>query len=122
MKVAAAERNGKVIRTQGEIDLSNVSSLRAALDEALAASPEGFAVDLSASRYIDSSGIAALVYAYKHLHARGGRLALVVTDHFLMRILSITNLHVLPGLFICETLDDALRVITENQGSDPATG
>ncbi|HEY3283844.1 MAG TPA: STAS domain-containing protein [Armatimonadota bacterium] len=111
MDVTVSREDYRVVQTHAEIDLSNVATLRAALDEAVKDCPQGFVIDLSGSRYIDSSGIAAIVAAYRRVHSQGGGLALVAPDHYLRRILAIINLHTLPSFFICDTVDEAHKAL-----------
>jgi anti-sigma B factor antagonist len=50
-----------VIKLSGEIDMSNVESLRGAIDPVVEQGPERVDFDLSALDFMDSSGIALLL-------------------------------------------------------------
>lgn len=54
----------------GDFDAAKVESLRVELDR-LAAGDHDLALDLSQSRFLDSSGVGAIVFLYKRLKARG---------------------------------------------------
>ena len=52
-----------VVTVSGELDLSNVESLRARLDEALLHRPTELIFDLSKLTYVDSTGVGLLLRA-----------------------------------------------------------
>ena len=52
-----------LISVAGELDLSNVDSLRQRLDEALASGPGELVFDLSKLTYVDSTGVGLLLRA-----------------------------------------------------------
>lgn len=52
-----------LVSVVGEVDVSNASELREALDTALAQEPAGITADLAQVAYIDSTGIGVLVGA-----------------------------------------------------------
>ena len=52
-----------LVVARGEIDLANRDAFQAAVDRALAASPDRVAFDLGDVRFMDSSGLAVLVSA-----------------------------------------------------------
>jgi anti-anti-sigma factor len=90
--VSVESRDGIIIvHVHGDIDVSNVSVLTAALsvgrDE-----PRGVVIDLSAARFFDSSGLRAVFQIGTTLHARGGKLALAVPPAApLRRLLEISG-------------------------------
>ncbi len=59
------------IALAGELDLANVGVFQALLGEARAAGATAIVVDLEALTFIDSSGLAALVYAHRDLNEHG---------------------------------------------------
>lgn len=60
------------ITLAGELDLANVEALQAILGKARAAGASTVIVDLEGLEFIDSSGIACLVYAHRDLDGDGG--------------------------------------------------
>jgi anti-sigma B factor antagonist len=65
------------IAVRGEIDPSSVDKVRAAIDRALAASPEIVLLDLSRIAFCDSSGLRMVVGSHRRARAHGGRLVVV---------------------------------------------
>src|SRR6202044_3157048 len=55
------DRSELVVALSGELDITNVDRLQAAVSDALDRSPERLVVDLSRLRFADSSGIALWV-------------------------------------------------------------
>jgi len=90
--IASETRDGYVlVRLQGEVDLSWSGDVRKAVLDALQDGvPVG--VDLSAVRYIDSSGIAALVEGFQTARAKGGRFALVAVSDAVRAVLELARL------------------------------
>ena len=69
-----------VATVEGEIDSSNASELRLALSERLPSTSSALVLDLSAVRYLDSSGIHLLFDLGRRLAARRQAIRLVVPD------------------------------------------
>lgn len=117
MDVTVTNDGCRVIQTKDEIDLHTVGGFRAALEQAVKESPKGFVVDLSGSGFIDSSGLAAVVAAYRSLHAGGGKLALVSSGPYLKRLLDMISLTGLPGLYLEDSLEAAKAKLCGEIGS-----
>ena len=67
-----------VARVTGEIDLSNVDSIREALTEGVPNHALALVVDLSPIEYLDSSGIQLIYRLREDLRVRGQELVLVI--------------------------------------------
>lgn len=83
----------QVISLSGDFDVSSVGSARP-LFEDLAVNDTDVVVDLSQVRFIDSSGIGALVFLYKRLVAQKHNMVLIGVQgqpKELLDILKITN-------------------------------
>jgi anti-sigma B factor antagonist len=84
MKLAdlrVSSRGDAVIATiAGEIDMSNVTELRARLVEATSNETAGLVLDLGSLGYLDSSGIQLLFRLHSDLLARRQKLVLVFAD------------------------------------------
>lgn len=62
IQITTAQQDGTyVVRVAGEVDVSNATQLRDALDAALEADPSTIEVSLAEVPYIDSTGIGVLV-------------------------------------------------------------
>ena len=81
-----------VIVAAGEIDLTNAESLRDALLSALNAGAPGLIVDLTATTFLDSAGVTALVRASRRASASGAALRLAVTAPAVLRVLSLVGI------------------------------
>lgn len=66
-----------VLAVEGEIDLQTTPALAAAIDEAIASGAAELWVDLTATRFMDSSGLHALVGAYRRTEELNRRLAVI---------------------------------------------
>ena len=89
------ERTGPVVvvRLVGEVDLSNVETVRNALVESVAHETECLIIDLSATTYLDSTGVRLLFDLALRLHGRRQQLRVVVSDATIVRrVLVLTKL------------------------------
>jgi anti-sigma B factor antagonist len=66
-----------VVEAGGEFDVSNVSMLEHALDEAMQLTRRDVVVDLSEVRCVDATALRAVQRAQTKVRARGGRLVVV---------------------------------------------
>ena len=75
-------RSSAVIgRLRGEVDLSNAASVRERLLGAVPNTATVLVLDLSATDYLDSSGVRLIFELAHRLEARGQRLELVVSEN-----------------------------------------
>lgn len=91
-----------ILTITGDLDLASCGQARDAAQRALA-TPEvrSICVDLSGSRFVDSSGVAVLTRMHTATEDRGGRVVLVTDAPAILRTLSLLG------------LDDALEVARE---------
>jgi anti-anti-sigma factor len=86
----------RAIVVRGELDMNTAPELQRLLDEAISSPDAEVMLDLSACEFIDSTGIALIVGAWKRLD-RGaggggqGRLVLCCVNHQVRRLLKITG-------------------------------
>ncbi len=79
-------------RLSGEVDLSNAQSVRERLLSAVPNTATALVLDLSATEYMDSSGIRLIFELAERLRSRGQRLEIVVPgDSFVKRVLVLTE-------------------------------
>jgi anti-sigma B factor antagonist len=94
-----------VVSVGGEIDNETAPALRDELSAAYGDGVERVVVDLSSTRFLDSSALGALVGANKE-HGAQGRLVIVCPDPQLRKVFEISRLNeVFP---VHTSLDDAL--------------
>ena len=103
------EQRGAVVvaRVSGEVDLSNADSVTDRLIEATPNSTTVLVLDLSGTRYLDSSGVRMLFELAQRLRNRGQGLQLVVPDDsHVKRVLLLTEVEqVVP---ISSSIDEAV--------------
>jgi anti-sigma B factor antagonist len=87
-----------VVAAPEEIDITNAGALRAALLEAAALGHGTFVVDMSLTRFCDSSGLQALVAAHRRARAEDGEVLLVIPDAAVLRVFALTGMdRVIPN-------------------------
>ncbi|MGC4768496.1 STAS domain-containing protein [Micromonospora sp. DT44] len=94
MEFALATRRGRVgtvVEVAGDLDMSTTPRLRDGLLEAVESGAGVVVVDLAAVGFMDSSGLGALVIAYKAMRARDGWLRLAGAQPPVRKVLSITS-------------------------------
>jgi len=79
------------IRVSGELDLAVADQLDEALQRACRDSSQVL-VSLEDCEFIDSSGIAVIIAAYRRLLADGGQLAVYGSGNQVHRVLAVTGL------------------------------
>lgn len=84
----AEDGDGPLIVITGELDISNVASVQAAIDLVLVGKPSYLGFETSGLTFIDSSGIAVLVRAAKAVD----RVRLVNPSRTVSRVIEITGL------------------------------
>jgi anti-anti-sigma factor len=96
-----------VAAIRGEVDLFNAVSVRERLLGAVPNQAAGLALDLSATHYLDSSGLRLIFELADRLHRRGQKLGLVVPDDSVIRgVLVLTEVEQVAAMFA--SLEDAL--------------
>jgi anti-sigma B factor antagonist len=101
-----------VLAAPEEIDITNAPDLCSALLEAAADGPGTLVADMTRTRFCDSSGLHALLAAYKRAHAEGGELLLVIPSTAVLRVFAITGIdRMIPNF---TSLDEALAQTSPN--------
>ena len=81
-----------VLRLQGELDVSNVDSLRQVLDGLLERAPQTLVVDLAGLGFADCAGISVFLAARTRLAAQGHQLIMMNAQPVVRRLLAVTGL------------------------------
>jgi anti-sigma B factor antagonist len=99
------ESHTSVISVEGELDLSTAPRLKWMLVDSLAAGQHQLVLDLSLTRFMDSTALGVLVGVRRKLDT-GDRLAIVCTQPDVLKIFEYAGM---DGVFaIFPTLDEAL--------------
>jgi anti-sigma B factor antagonist len=109
-----------VVAAPVEIDITNADGLRSALLSAAEAGPGTLVVDMTQTRFCDSSGLHALVAAHKSARAEGREVLLVVPAAIVLRVFAITGMdQVIPNF---ASLDEALAEASATASGAAASG
>jgi anti-anti-sigma factor len=108
-----------VVTAAGEIDLTNAEWLRDALLSALNAGASGLVVDLTATTFIDSAGVTALVRASRRASASDAVLRLAVTAPAVLRVLNLVGIDQLISVY--PSVAAALDSLPQARVSDSST-
>jgi len=81
-----------VVAAPGEVDLTNAEGLRDALLSALNSGALGLVVDMTATTFIDSAGVTALVRASRRASATEATVRLAVTAAPVLRVLNLVGI------------------------------
>jgi anti-sigma B factor antagonist len=95
-----------VVTVPEEVDITNAEGLRSALLQAAATGPGALVVDMTRTRFCDSSGLQALSAAHKRAQAEGREVRLVIPGTPVLRVFALTGMdRVIPNF---TTLAEAL--------------
>ena len=90
----ATERDGAraVVTIQGELDAYSAPSLEEEVSQLLGDGVTELVLNLSGTKFLDSSGLRAILTAQRRLSERDGRLSLRAPSEPVRRLLDITGL------------------------------
>ena len=109
--------DGESVSFHGELDAAHAPELRERI-AAIAAAPGGrLMLDLSATTFIDSLGIAALVEASTLMHRRGRVVVVVCRAPQVRRTLALTGFD--QQVPICWTKEEGLEVLSKPHQAVP---
>jgi anti-sigma B factor antagonist len=96
-----------VVDVEGDVDMYSSPGLREQLSKCTAKKPRRIVVNLAAVEFMDSSGIATLVQAYKEARPFNGQVCLASPAGNVLRVLKLSNLTSLFPVF--DTVEDAVK-------------
>ncbi|HZZ00775.1 MAG TPA: STAS domain-containing protein [Candidatus Baltobacteraceae bacterium] len=103
-----------IFKLRGSLDLATSPTVRAALMDATEKGRKNIVVDLTQLEFLDSTGLGGLIGAHRRATEHHGTFRLVVSDGPIARLLNITGLIRVLGVY--HTLEDAkkdrARVVT----------
>jgi anti-sigma B factor antagonist len=86
------ERGVCLISARGEFDAATTPEFREKLEGLITDGKPKVIIDLNEVGFIDSSGLATLVHAFKHARATGGTLALAGLKPAVRKVFELTRL------------------------------
>jgi anti-sigma B factor antagonist len=103
-----------VLVVAGEIDVFTAPLFKQAVVNMVADGQQHLYIDMREVSFMDSSGFGALLGATKRVRPEGGSLNLIGCNKTILRMLHLTRLDTILGVF--ETVEEAQRQLTA-QGS-----
>jgi anti-anti-sigma factor len=105
-----------VVRAREDIDAANARRVQAELSASVEDGPATLVLDLAETRYLDSAGVDMLFRFNDRLRQRRIELILVIpVESPLTRLATIVDLA--GSMPVCSTIEEALRVRRDQQGS-----
>jgi anti-sigma B factor antagonist len=108
---SSEEGPAKVLTVTGEVEFSVITGFTTALTDAAGATDGALVIDLSNVRYIDSSGLGAIIRTQKLMIERDRYLGIVAPSGLVRRVFEISGL--LTVLNIHPDLDSALAAASK---------
>ena len=105
-----------MVTATGEIDITNAESLPDALLSTLNAGARGLVVDMTATTFLDSAGVTALVRASRRASATEAALRLAVTAAPVLRVLNLVGIDRLIEVY--PSAAAALASLSDQAGHD----
>lgn len=96
MRFETVEDGGLLVTGLTELAASNAGRVRDGIRAALPPGCRRLDLDLSQTRFVDSSGLGTLIALHKTLRSNGGELRVLYPTPGVIQILELTRLH---GLF-----------------------
>ena len=109
IRIRTLEEHMDAVDFQGEIDIYNSSDVKGILARRIDEGSLRLIINLEQVRYIDSTGLGALLDAYERLRKKDGTMVLVCSNPRIVRIFKITGLHNKLNVFSDEA--DALAAL-----------
>lgn len=102
----SADDETQIFELKGSLDIATSPTVRASLLDAAERGEHRIVVDLSGLDFIDSTGLGALIGGQRRAKENNGEVRLVAREGQILRLLRITGLLTVFGVF--HTLDEAL--------------
>ena len=101
----------ELLAVEGELDIATAPRMIAALSEAFADLERPLVVDLSSVDFMDSTGLALLMNAYRRVKRHGQGFAIVCPDGPIARVFEIADM--VESLHVCPDRVSARRAATQ---------
>jgi anti-sigma B factor antagonist len=99
MDVHTDDGRAAVLSVAGEVDTASVNALRQELAGIADAGHVHVILDLNGVRFLDSSGLGALVATHRRLRTLGGALAVACSNDLVLRVFRLTGLDTVLSIF-----------------------
>jgi anti-sigma B factor antagonist len=87
-----------ILAPHGELDLATFTQLRDRINELLLSGRTNVVMDLSATEFLDSTALGALIGGRRRAHAAGGSFAVVCDRPQLLKLFAVTKLDLVFAL------------------------
>ena len=94
--------NSLIVRLSGEFDLHTADYFKEQIEDKLSSKINNLILDLSEIKFIDSSGLGAILAKYKQLNNRGGKLAIVNPTPQVKRIFELSGILKIINIYSSE--------------------
>ena len=101
----------ELLAVDGELDIATAPRMIAALNEAFAELSTPLVVDLSSVDFMDSTGLALLMNAYRRVRRRGHGFAIVCPGGPISRVFEIADM--VDSLRVCRDTESARLAATQ---------
>ena len=102
-----------IVRAAGRLNMVSAPQLRQLVERSIATGASRFAIDLSETDFMDSSGLGALIGCMRTARAAGGDLRIASPTAQVSLVLRLTNTEEILG-----TSDDALTAFADSPALD----
>jgi anti-sigma B factor antagonist len=93
MKIQNKDAQTSTVTDLHELAITNAAQVRDEIRAALPPDCKVLELDLSATKFLDSSGLGAMVALYKTLHSKKGKVRLLRPSPKVQQVLELTRLH-----------------------------
>ncbi|GAB3206717.1 STAS domain-containing protein [Marinactinospora thermotolerans] len=87
------ENHSVIVRVEGELDIATAGDLQEHVLSAIQTHGPWLILDLSALDFMDSSGLNAVISAYRAVNERDGSLALAAPNERVTKVIRLVGLH-----------------------------
>jgi anti-anti-sigma factor len=87
------------VEVGGVLDLATTPDVRSSLQHAVDDGARTVVLDLTGVRLMDSTALGMIVWLYKQLRERGGRVCVAATRPAVLRVFSLTSVDQLIGIY-----------------------
>jgi anti-sigma B factor antagonist len=101
----------ELLAVKGELDIATAPRMISALNEAFAELERPLLVDLSSVDFMDSTGLALMMNAYRRVKRRGQGFAIVCPGGPISRVFEIADM--VESLHVCPDRASALRAASQ---------